>query len=119
MIRPCADGIKRILRNFVTMKHLIFASATILAASMIVTAHAQDTQSIYDSTCVACHLSGVAGAPKPDDKAAWAPRLEKGADALLESVKNGLNAMPPKGTCMTCSDEQLAELIELMTKEVK
>lgn len=68
---------------------------------------AADGQKTYQTFCQACHATGVAGAPKTGDKEAWAPRIAKGDDALFESVKNGLNAMPPKGTCMTCSDEDL------------
>ena len=74
---------------------------------------------ILNNTCNICHTAGVAGAPKLDDKEAWASRLEKGDEALLASVKNGLNAMPPMGTCMDCTDEDLATLIGLMTANVR
>jgi cytochrome c5 len=40
--------------------------------------------------------------------------MEKGMDALVASVKNGLNAMPPTGLCATCTDEEYAELIQYM-----
>ncbi len=76
-------------------------------------------QAIYDGKCSACHVSGVAGAPKLGDAEAWAPRLEKGPDALLASVTNGLGAMPPMGTCNDCTGEQLVALIDLMTASVK
>jgi len=39
----------------------------------------------------------VAGAPKFGDKAAWAPRISTGIDALVSSVVKGKGAMPPKG----------------------
>ncbi|HMN57808.1 MAG TPA: c-type cytochrome, partial [Ottowia sp.] len=52
---------------------------------------------IYDTTCVACHGSGVAGAPKFGDKAAWAPRLAAGFDEVLKIATEGKGAMPPKG----------------------
>jgi cytochrome c5 len=76
-------------------------------------------QQIYDEKCSVCHISGVAGAPKLDDKAAWASRLEKGPEGLLATVRTGLNGMPPMGTCMDCTDEDLAALIELMTAQVR
>jgi cytochrome c5 len=60
-------------------------------------AAAADGESVYKQACVNCHATGVANAPMPGDTAAWAPRLEKGNDALFESVKNGLNVMPPRG----------------------
>ena len=73
-----------------------------------------DGQKIYQASCQACHAAGVAGAPKLGDKDAWAPRIAKGNDALLASVKNGLNAMPPKGACMSCSDAELRAAIAYM-----
>ena len=69
----------------------------------------------YSASCAACHAVGVAGAPKTGDAAAWAPRLEKGMDALVMSVKNGLNAMPPGGLCADCSDEDYKALITYMS----
>ncbi len=76
-----------------------------------------DGQKVYQASCQACHVAGVAGAPKLGDKDAWAPRIAKGNDALFSSVKNGLNAMPPKGTCMSCSDDELRAAIEYMVKQ--
>jgi cytochrome c5 len=73
-----------------------------------------DGQKIYQASCQACHATGVAGAPKLGDKAAWAPRIAKGNDAMLSSVKNGLKAMPPKGTCMSCSEDELRAAMEYM-----
>lgn len=69
----------------------------------------------YNKSCAVCHNAGAAGAPKTGDAAAWAPKLEKGMDALVQSVKNGLNAMPPKGMCFDCTDEEYAALIEYMS----
>ena len=73
-----------------------------------------DGQKIYQKSCQACHATGAAGAPKLGDKDAWAPRIAKGNDALLSSVKNGLKAMPPKGTCMSCSEDELRAAMEYM-----
>jgi cytochrome c5 len=76
-----------------------------------------DGQKIYQASCQACHAAGVAGAPKLGDKEAWAPRIAKGNDALFSSVKNGLNAMPPKGACMSCSEDELGAAIEYMVEQ--
>jgi cytochrome c5 len=76
-----------------------------------------DGQKIYQGSCQACHAAGVAGAPKMGDKDAWAPRIAKGNDALLSSVKNGLNAMPPKGGCMNCTEEELQAAIAFLVKQ--
>ena len=76
-----------------------------------------DGQKIYQASCQACHVAGVAGAPKLGDKDAWAPRIAKGNEALLSSVKNGLNAMPPMGACMSCSDEELRAAIAYLVEQ--
>jgi cytochrome c5 len=69
----------------------------------------------YNKACAVCHAQGVAGAPMTGDAAAWEPRLAKGMETLLGSVKNGLNAMPPMGMCFDCSDEEYMALIEYMS----
>jgi cytochrome c5 len=74
-------------------------------------------EEIYTKTCANCHNAGIAGAPKLGDKEGWAPRIAKGNDAMFESVKNGLNVMPPKGTCMNCSDEELRSAMEYMVSQ--
>jgi cytochrome c5 len=48
------------------------------------------------------------------DAAAWAPRIAKGMDVLMDSTINGINAMPAKGTCMSCSDDELAATVTYM-----
>ncbi len=56
-----------------------------------------DGKKVYDTTCMACHATGAANAPKLGDKAAWAPRIKTGTEALYASVLKGKGAMPPKG----------------------
>ena len=70
----------------------------------------------YTASCKVCHDSGAANAPKTGDAAAWEPRMAKGMDALVQSVSGGLNAMPPKGMCYECTDEDYKALIEYMAK---
>jgi cytochrome c5 len=69
---------------------------------------------IYGKSCVFCHAANMPNMPKAGDVAAWEARLVNGMDALVASVKNGKGAMPPKGMCMTCTDEQYAALITYM-----
>jgi cytochrome c5 len=40
--------------------------------------------------------------------------MVKGMDALVASVNTGLNAMPPKGMCFDCTDDDYKALIEYM-----
>lgn len=78
-------------------------------------ADAREAQELYNKSCIACHASGAAGAPKMGDKAAWAPRLAKGLDKVVANAKTGINAMPPKGMCMDCTDDEFKALIHLMS----
>lgn len=73
---------------------------------------------VYSTACVACHAAGVLGAPKLHDAADWGPRLEKGFDTVLANAINGINAMPPKGTCMDCSDDEIKAAIEHMIEGI-
>lgn len=82
-------------------------------------AGAADGKKVYDGGCVACHASGVAGAPKLGDKAAWAPRVKTGLDALLKSALGGKGAMPPKGGNSALSDAELKAAIEFMVGQSK
>ena len=75
-----------------------------------------DAEETYMMSCFACHSTGAAGAPKVGDgnADAWAPRMEKGMEAVVANAINGLNTMPPKGRCFTCTDEDLAALVTYM-----
>jgi cytochrome c5 len=94
------------------MKKLLAIVLTLTAAS----AFAQPDMAKYDKSCKICHATGAAGAPMTGDTAAWESRLAKGMEALLVSVNQGLNAMPPKGMCFDCSDADYTALIEYMSK---
>ena len=68
----------------------------------------------YQTSCNACHGTGAAGAPMLGDATAWEGRLGKGMDALMSNVINGVGAMPARGICMTCSDEDLQTIVDYM-----
>ena len=76
-----------------------------------------DGQKTYQTSCQACHATGAAGAPKLGDKEAWAPRIATGVDAMLAVAIKGKGAMPPKGACASCSDDDLKAAIEYMVSE--
>ena len=74
---------------------------------------------VYDKVCAVCHTAGVAGAPKPGDKAAWAPRLPQGMDALVQSVVRGKGAMPPKAGNPALTDAEIRAAVEFMVSQSK
>lgn len=95
------------------------AAATAPAATAKVAA--TDTgagEALYKQACFACHGAGVAGAPKFGDKAAWAPRIQTGVDALTASAIKGKGAMPPKGGS-AASDADIHSAVVYMVSAVK
>jgi len=79
------------------------------AASETAAAAAVDPagEAIYKQYCFACHLTGVAEAPKTGDTEAWAPRAATGFDALFTNVVNGKGAMPARSGFPHLSDDEL------------
>jgi cytochrome c5 len=73
----------------------------------------------YDAVCTVCHGAGVAGAPKLGDKAAWAPRIKTGLDALHASALKGKGAMPPKGGNPSLSDADVSAAVDYMVGAAK
>lgn len=69
---------------------------------------------VFNNYCMACHGTGAAGAPKAGDKASWQPRIAKGRETLNNHLLNGFNAMPAKGTCMDCSNDELIAALDHM-----
>lgn len=74
-------------------------------------------QEIHDSFCSTCHASGAAGAPVTGEAGDWADRINKGMDTLVENAINGINAMPPKGMCSDCSEEEMRAAVKYMVDQ--
>jgi c(7)-type cytochrome triheme protein len=74
-------------------------------------------RSVFQASCVACHGSGVAGAPKVGDATAWAPRIKAGAAALYASVLKGKGAMPPKGGNAGLADTDVRAAVDYMVAQ--
>ncbi len=69
---------------------------------------------VYNQACVMCHAAGISNAPLVHNQEQWNERKEKGMDVLLKNAISGINQMPPRGLCMTCSDEDLQAAIDYM-----
>lgn len=69
---------------------------------------------IYEIYCSGCHASGAGGAPKFGDAASWNLALKKGIDNVYQSAIQGIGSMPAKGTCLSCSDEDIKQSVDYM-----
>lgn len=94
----------------------VLATITLFAA---VQAHAASGKEVYDTTCIACHGTGAAGAPKLGDKAAWAPRIAAGGAALHGSALKGKGVMPAKGGNAGLSDAEVIAAVDFMMAQSK
>ena len=79
----------------------------------------RDGATVYNTLCSACHATGVAGAPKTGDKAAWAPRIATGTAALLKSATEGKNAMPARGGAADLTDAELKAAVDYLVGKAK
>lgn len=95
---------------------LLLGLAGTLAAGA---AAAADGKAVYNQTCVACHASGVANAPKLGDKAAWGARAAQGKEALLASVLKGKGAMPPNAGNPKLAADDIKAAIGYMLDQAK
>lgn len=100
---------KLVAAGLVAVVSMGFASAVLAA----------DGKAVYDKTCVACHATGVANAPKLGDKAAWASRAATGKAALVASVKAGKGAMPPKAGNAALTDDDIGAAVDYMLSAAK
>lgn len=92
----------------------VVVAAPAAAVSAAPAGGAAKGKSIYDASCAACHGAGIAGAPKTGDKAAWAPRLKTGKEALYASVIKGKGAMPPKGGNAALADADVKAAVDYL-----
>jgi cytochrome c5 len=80
-----------------------------------------DGKSVFESACVACHGTGIAGAPRIGDKAAWAPRIAQGAAMLekhaIEGFQGSTGIMPAKGGRTDLSDEAVRAAVEYLAEQ--
>jgi cytochrome c5 len=90
---------------------------TAAAAEEQVASGPRSGEQVHQSACAACHTTGAAGAPKTGDSAAWGSRIAKGNATLVKHAIEGFNAMPPKGMCMDCSDDEIKAAVEYMVEQ--
>jgi len=78
----------------------------------------QSGEQVYQSVCMACHDSGVAGAPKIGDTSLWQSRLDErgGYEPIYENALNGFKGMPAKGGA-SITDEELDRAVKYIFEE--
>ncbi len=90
------------------------ASETTAVVAASASAEPRSGDEIYNTKCAACHGTGAAGAPIKGNLEHWAPRIAQGMDTLLAHALDGFNAMPAKGACMDCSDDEIKAAVDVM-----
>jgi cytochrome c5 len=93
----------------------IFIVATAVLTITSSAAQASDGKTIYDQRCAMCHNKIP---PKLGDKAAWAPRIKKGTDALVAGAVNGKGVMKPQ-TKAGLTPAQIRAAVEYMIERSK
>ncbi len=76
-------------------------------------------QKIYETSCFACHQTGVSQAPRLGSPEDWKSVLAQNMSMLYEHALNGLNAMPPRGACVDCSDDEIRAAVDYMVEAVR
>jgi cytochrome c5 len=96
----------------------MLGAVSLVAAGSVFAATAEET---YKTSCSTCHDAGVANAPKLGDKAAWAPRIKQGKDALYKVALQGKpgTAMMAKGGFANLSDADVKAVVDLMMAKAK
>lgn len=71
------------------------------AAAQVAVATLRNGKDVYAAVCASCHDTGLGGAPKTGDKAAWAGRLAEGMGLLylhsLKGYSGKSGVMPARG----------------------
>lgn len=103
-----------------------FVSAALVGAALLVSGNAfagakydaAAGKPVYDASCAMCHKTGMMGAPKVGDKAAWASHISKGMDAMvansIKGYKGPKGSMPAKGGNAKLTDQQVGNAVAYM-----
>ncbi len=116
---------KAVVERIKPVGEVTVAGSNAVMDALIPAAHAQANkgESVYKQGCAACHVAGVAGAPKLGDKASWKDRIAQGNDKLYEHAIKGFQGkkgvMPPKGGFANLSDADVKAAVDYMVGKGK
>ena len=71
-------------------------------------------EAVVHAQCVKCHASGLNGAPKIGDRAAWIPRAKNGIDPLVHAAIRGHGKMPARGGMASLTDSEFRAAVLYM-----
>ena len=93
----------------------------VMMSPAVLTSASADGEAVYNSGCLACHMPGVAGAPKLGDKDAWVARIAQGIEVMYENAINGFQGqtgvMPAKGGFVHLSDDDIKAAVDYMVSQ--
>ncbi len=95
----------------------LLGDSSCAGAAVAANAGPKDPADVYSGKCAGCHDTGAGGAPKVGVSADWVARIAQGNETLYKHAINGINAMPAKGLCMDCSDEDIEAVVDLMVSK--
>lgn len=72
----------------------------------------------YEAYCSGCHSSGAGGAPKYGDPNTWSSILKQEKQVVYNNAIHGISGMPAKGTCMSCTDDDIKQAVDFMIASV-
>ncbi|MFZ6694018.1 c-type cytochrome [Undibacterium sp. SXout20W] len=99
---------------------LLISTAFILPSADAATKiNGRSGATIFTLMCAECHTTGISGAPKISDKAAWTLRLKQEPDTLVQHALHGYKLMPSRGSCSSCSDAEIKAAVEYMIEKAK
>jgi cytochrome c5 len=76
-------------------------------------------QSVYAAKCASCHDSGMTGAQKLNNTAAWSGLIKQGKDALYAAAINGSFGGPAKGGDPALADADVKAAVDYMVAQAK
>ena len=99
----------------------VLVLALVMMCPAVLTSASADGEAVYNSGCLACHMPGVAGAPKLGDKDAWVARIAQGMEVMYENAINGFQGqtgvMPAKGGFVHLSDDDIKAAVDYMVTQ--
>ncbi len=110
--KPSTKKVEAAAANLAPVGAVTTASSDTGAASA-----SRSGEEVYNGGCGTCHNTGIANAPKLDDKAAWEARVANGLETMLSIATKGKGAMPPNGGDPKITADELKATVLYMTKK--